>query len=127
MPRERPGGGIRPGGGTRGDRVASLLDSLREAGEQEQVTALVERAAHITSGNFFSFGNLFGNLSGIPRLLDSLRKAGAQDQVTALADRLPGEGLFHLFCAQGNHQTLYRFGRNPDGSPARPWGWEDLD
>jgi hypothetical protein len=28
---------------------------------------------------------------------------------------------------RGNRQALYRFGRNPDGSPAEPWGWEDLD
>jgi uncharacterized protein YidB (DUF937 family) len=107
-------------------RVPGLLDSLRATGEQEQVTALVERAAHITSGNIWTtFGNFF--FLRIPRLLDSLRKADAQDQVTALADRLPGEGLFHLFYSQGNHQALYRFGRNPDGSPARPWGWEDLN
>jgi uncharacterized protein YidB (DUF937 family) len=104
-------------------RAASLLDSLRETGEQDQVTALVERAARITSGNV----SIFGRFSGIARLLDSLRKAGAPDQATALADRLPGEGLFRLFCAQGNQQALYRFGRNPDGSPAAPWGWEDLE
>jgi uncharacterized protein YidB (DUF937 family) len=104
-------------------RVPSLLDSLRETGEHDQVTALIERAAHITSGGFFDFLRVLG----ITRLLDALRKAGSQDQVTALADRLPGEGLFRLFYAEGNHQALYRFGRNPDGSPARPWGWEDLD
>jgi hypothetical protein len=50
-----------------------------------------------------------------------------RDQVTLLVDRLPAEGRFDLFCAQGNHQALYRFGRNPDGSPAEPWDWENLD
>ena len=104
-------------------RATSLLDSLRETGEQDQVTALVERAAHTTRGSIWGF---FRSV-GIRRLLDSLRKAGAQNQVTALANRLPGEGLFRLFRSQGNHRALYRFGRNPDGSPAKPWGWEDLD
>jgi uncharacterized protein YidB (DUF937 family) len=108
-------------------RVASLLDSLREAGAQDQVATLLARdpAAHVSLGHFFSFTK-FGS-SGITSLLDSLRDAGAQGQVSALTDRLPGEGLFYLFYAQGNNQTQYRFGRNPDGTPAEPWGWEDLD
>ena len=60
-------------------------------------------------------------------LLGRLREADAQDQAATLTERLPGEGLFDLFCAHGNHKALYRFGRNPDGSPAELWGWEDLD
>jgi hypothetical protein len=40
---------------------------------------------------------------------------------------LPAEGLFHLFREQANHQVLYRFGREPDGTPAPSWGWEDLN
>jgi len=51
---------------------------------------------------------------------------GAQDQITLLVERLSGEGLFDLSCVQGNHQALYWFDRNPDASPAEPWGWEDL-
>ena len=99
--------------------VASLLHSLREAGAQDQVTALLHRdpAAHVA----------LGDARGVAILLDSLWKEGAQDQVTLLVDRLPAEGLFDLFCAQGNHQALHRFGRNPDGSPAEPWDWENLD
>lgn len=60
-------------------------------------------------------------------LLRRLQEVGAPDQATRLADRLPGEGQFDVFCAQGNNQALYRFGRDPDGSPARPWGWDDLN
>jgi uncharacterized protein YidB (DUF937 family) len=100
--------------------VADLLGRLRAAGAQDQVTALLARdpAAHVALDNPFG-------VAGI--LLGSLREAGAEEQVTLLVNRLPGEGLFDLFRAQGNHQALYRFGRNPDGSPAEPWDWEDLD
>ena len=63
----------------------------------------------------------------VARLLDSLREAGAEEQATALADRLPGAGMFELFREQEGRQDRFRFGREADGSPAGPWGWEDLD
>ena len=63
----------------------------------------------------------------VPHLLVSLREAGAQDQATALADRLPEAGLFELFGKQEDRHDRFRFGRRADGSPAGPWGWEDLD
>ena len=99
--------------------VAVLLGWLREADAQDQVTALLARtpAAQVALDDPYAVADL----------LDALREAGAQDQVMLLIDRLPGEGSFGLFCRQGNNQALYRFGLNPDGSPAEPWGWEDLD
>jgi len=98
--------------------VASLLDSLREAGAQDQAAALARRAAaHVALDNTY----------GVPGLLDSLREAGAQDQAAALAGRLPGAGMFELFLEQEDRQDRFRFGREADGSPAGPWGWEDLD
>ena len=106
--------------------VAELLDGLREAGAQDQVTALAERAAHVALAERAARVALY-DPGAVAWLLRSLREAGAEEQVTLLVDRLPGEGLFDLFCAQGNHQALYRFGRNPDGSPAGPWDWEDLN
>jgi hypothetical protein len=60
-------------------------------------------------------------------LLASLRNAGAEQQAAALAERLPGAGLFGLFREQESRQDRFRFGRQADGSPAGPWGWEDLD
>ena len=99
--------------------VAGLLDSLREAGAQDQVTALLRRdpAAHAA----------LDDPDAVAELLDSLREAGAQDQVTALVDRLPAAGMFELFREQEDRQDQFRFGREADGSPAEPWGWEDLD
>jgi uncharacterized protein YidB (DUF937 family) len=99
-------------------RVAILLDSLREAAG-EQAAALLRRdpAACVALDNPYS----------VASLLDSLREAGAREQAAALADRLPGAGLFNLFREQESRQDRFRFGREADGSPAEPWGWEDLD
>jgi hypothetical protein len=63
----------------------------------------------------------------VARLLHRLRAAGAEQQATTPAERLPEVGLFELFRKQESHQDRFRFGREADGSPAGPWGWEDLD
>jgi hypothetical protein len=60
-------------------------------------------------------------------LLYMLREVGAEEQAAALAARLPGAGMFELFREQEDRQDRFRFGREVDGSPAGPWGWEDLD
>ena len=62
--------------------VAFLLDRLREAGAQDQVTALLARdpAAHAA----------LEDPAAVASLLLGLREAGAQDQVTALAARAAG-------------------------------------
>ena len=99
-------------------RVADLLGALREAGAQDQFTALADRAAGHAA---------LDKPRGAADLLSALREAGAHEQVTLLTDRLPSEGSFDLFCAQGNNQALYRFGRDPGGKPARSWGWDDLN
>jgi hypothetical protein len=98
--------------------VAALLYSLRAEGAWEQAAALAQRAADHVS---------FDNPYAVPRLLDSLREAGARDQAAALAGRLPGAGMFELFREQEERRDRFRFGREVDGSPAGPWGWEDLD
>ena len=97
--------------------VAWLLRSLPTGGGQ--VTALLHRdpAAHAS----------LDNSDDVARLLDSLRKVGAPEQVTALVDRLPGAGMFELFRQQRDPQDQFRFGREADGSPAKPWDWGDLD
>ena len=98
--------------------VVTLLDSLQRVGSEQQVTAVADRAATHAS---------LGRPGGVARLLDALRQAGAEQQAAALADRLPGSGLFELFREQESRQDQFRFGREADGSPAEPWGWEDLD
>jgi len=98
--------------------VAELLGRLREAGAEQQATALAERAAAYVS---------LDDPGAVAELLGMLREAGAEQQANVLADRLPGAGMFELFREQPGRQDRFRFGREADGSPARAWGWEDLN
>ena len=106
--------------------MARLLSRLRAAGAQEQVTALLARdpAAGVSLDDPFGERDAAG---GVDRLLGSLRAAGADEQATALTDRLPGAGMFRIFREQRDPQDQFRFGREADGSPAKPWDWGDLD
>ncbi|MEU6277637.1 hypothetical protein ABZ871_35330 [Streptomyces populi] len=99
--------------------VARLLQTLRVAGADEQVTALLARdpATHAT----------LDDPVAVAGLLHTLREAGAAQQVTALAERLPAAGLFDLFLSLGENREQFRLGREPDGSAAPSWTWEDLD
>jgi uncharacterized protein YidB (DUF937 family) len=99
--------------------VADLLDVLRAAGPAEQAAALLARdpAAHAP----------LDDPSGVAHLLDRLRAAGAEEQAAALAARLPAIGMFGLFLQQEGHADQFQFGREPDGTPAAPWDWDDLD
>jgi hypothetical protein len=99
--------------------VARLLDSLRKAGAHDQAAALLARdpAAHAD----------LGPPGGVAMLLDSLREAGAHEQAAAFVGRLSAVGMFRLFLEQKGLADQFRFGREADGTPAAPWGWEDLD
>ena len=99
--------------------MALLLDSLREVGAHQQAAALLARdpAAHVVLGDPGSVAMLLGNL----------QRAGAHQQAAVLTDRLPSVGMFELFLKQKGPADHFRFGREADGTPATPWGWEDLD
>ena len=105
--------------------VAALLKILLKAGAHDQVTTLLRRdpAARVSLDD--------PRPSGWPpplkSLLESLQEAGAHEQAAALAERLPGAGMFRLFRHQEDHRSRFRFGREPDGRPAEPWDWDDLD
>ena len=98
--------------------MAFLLDRLRKAGAHEQAAALAARAAAHAP---------LDNPRGVASLLGRLREAGAHEQAAALAARLPAAGMFGLFLEQEGPADQFRFGREADGTPATPWGWEDLD
>ena len=87
----------------------------REAGVGEQAGALAARAAA---------GVSLDNPGAVAVLLDSLREAGEEEQVRVLVPRLPAAGMFDLFQQAAGRQ--FRFGYEPDASPAASWGWEDL-
>jgi transcriptional regulator with XRE-family HTH domain len=100
--------------------LARLLNELRQAGAHDQVAALLRRdpAARVALDRYGG--------EGVSHLLTELRLAGGDEQAARLTERLPAAGLFELFMRQGG-QDRFRFGREPDGSPAPSWGWDDLD
>jgi hypothetical protein len=71
--------------------------------------------------------NALSNSGRVAFLLSRLRAAGADEQAGALAARLPADGMFELFLEQEGRADQFRFGREPDGTPAAPWDWDDLD
>lgn len=97
--------------------VPWLLDQLRKAGADEQVAVLAGRAAAHAPLN---------DPAGVASLLDQLREVEAHEQVAALAERLPAVGRFDEFPDLVKRRERFRFGREPDGSPAESWGWDDL-
>jgi len=67
------------------------------------------------------------NPRGVAGLLEGLREAGAGEQAAALAARLPTAGMFGMFLEQDGREDQFRFGQEPDGTPAAPWDWDGLD
>jgi hypothetical protein len=98
--------------------VASLLSSLREAGAHGQAAALAARAAAHTPLDY---------PADVAGLVVRLREAGEHEQAAVLAARLSAAGMFVLGLEQQDTADKFRFGREADGTPAAPWGWEDLD
>jgi hypothetical protein len=64
---------------------------------------------------------------GVAALLGGLRAADAGEQAAAPAARRPAAGGFGLLLEQEGRADQFRFGREPDGTPAAPWDWDDLD
>ena len=97
--------------------VAELLGALGEAGASDAVTTLLARdpAAHAS----------LDNPQAVAELLRALRTAGTSDAVNALASRAANAGMFDLFLeVRPDEAASYRFGREPGGSPSRPWKWQ---
>ncbi|MFF6815172.1 hypothetical protein ACFZAG_35600 [Streptomyces sp. NPDC012403] len=99
--------------------VAGLFDVLRRAGAEEQIAALLARdpAAHVA----------VYNPDAVTSLLGALRETGAEEQAAVLAARLPAAGHFGWFLGISDHRIRFRFGREPDGSAAPSWAWDDLE
>jgi hypothetical protein len=96
--------------------LITLLDKLDELGFADAVATLTERIA----------GEVQISDTTIAEVLESMRRTGAADQVALLSERLPAAGLFQLFLLTRGRKTEFRYGSNPDLTPARPWKWDDL-
>ncbi|WP_221640309.1 hypothetical protein [Actinoallomurus bryophytorum] len=100
--------------------VATLVEFLHEMGTGPQFERLAGRiAAGLALDDPYSGGSL-------REVLTALREAGADRQADALVERLPGGGQFELFVEQTGTGDLFRYGRDPGGTSAGPWSWDDL-
>ncbi|KUN58924.1 hypothetical protein AQJ46_42385 [Streptomyces canus] len=98
--------------------AARLLKALERAGAHQQAAVLAERAAAHAS---------LEAMWAVALLQRELLKTGARKQSAALVERLTAAGRFEVFIASGDRRERYRFGREPDGTPAPRWTWEDLE
>ena len=96
-------------------KVADLLRALNAAGAEAQASSLAARAA--TDTVFW----ILWTPGGLP---EAMREIGAGDQADLFEERILDEGEFKDYNRDG--MTRYHFGREPDGTPAEPWGWDDL-
>jgi hypothetical protein len=96
-------------------KVADLLRALSAAGAKAQVSSLATRAATET---------VFRILWTPGGLLKAMREMGAEAQADLFEKRILDKGEFQDH--NRDSMTRYRFGREPDGTPAEPWGWDDL-
>jgi hypothetical protein len=100
------------------DALAELLKELHTVGADNQVAALANRAVTETA---------FTNPREAETLLQALRSVDARPQAGLYAERLPAQGHFAIFLQHDHHpEKRLRFGREPDGRPAPPWGWDDI-
>ncbi|MFJ1460918.1 hypothetical protein [Nocardia sp. N2S4-5] len=97
--------------------AATLLDSLRKLNLTEQATTIAERAITKAANAY----------AGASELVDSLRILGLTEQAAAFIQRLPAAAMFTQFRECSENPGAFRFGREPDGSPAGAWSWSDLD
>ncbi|MFF8177757.1 hypothetical protein [Streptomyces chartreusis] len=138
---------------TKPEAVTSLLQALWEVGAEEQVTTLTERAVpQVALDNAYAVGRLLQvlrevradvqitalaeraakgvaltNPDAVTWLLRVLRRAGADQYSTTLAERLPAAGHCDTFFHLEKNREQFRLGREPDGSAAPSWTWNDLD
>ena len=101
--------------------AAALLAGLRAAGEHEAALALLDRDPARQAR--------LDRPRDVARLLAALRAAGAGETAGILARRAAGAGMFGVFLAHHSTGTgtgeavSYRYGCEPDLTPASPWRW----
>jgi len=98
--------------------AAALLEEPLAAGADNAAQALLarDRAAHAS----------LDNPVGVDLMLIGLRMAGAEDAVRVLANRAANAGMFYArLRTYPDEAASYRYGREPDGTPAQPWRWQE--
>ncbi|MGW1728410.1 helix-turn-helix domain-containing protein [Streptomyces sp. NPDC002306] len=94
--------------------AADLLNALHTTGAEEQASVLATRYAHSAGAAQLP------TVSPVSRPEERRRPWSAQPQ--------PSVPFAPPAAKHGSYPSeQFRFGREPDGSPASPWSWDDLD
>lgn len=92
-----------------------LLEVLYKLGATRHVEAFLAR---------FDAEDLDHDLDGILR---ALRVMGEEERAAKVLEALPALGHFRQFLEETGQEHRYEYGLEPDGRPAEPWTWDDLD
>ena len=93
--------------------VGHLLDALHHAGASSDVTILADRAAEHAS---------LDDLGDVMDLMNALGHVGARSAVSTLAARADAAGIPRFVL---NWSARPWPGREPDGTSAPPWNWQE--
>ncbi|WP_157119626.1 hypothetical protein [Nocardia xishanensis] len=100
--------------------VNALVMLLRDMGAAQDAANLAHRAApEVQIGT----GRGMISMSILPSAPGEI---GTGDELTDLVQLMPAARMFERFLEAGDHRERFQFGREPDGSPAAPWSWNDL-
>ncbi|MGW2374690.1 hypothetical protein [Kitasatospora sp. NPDC001683] len=100
------------------DDPYALIELLWEVPAKEQIATPAARAADRV---------VLDDPDAVTELLNTLQWIDAHEQAAALVARLPAAGMIDQFMEFGDNRSRFRFGREPDGSAAPPWTWDDLE
>ncbi|MFD7846695.1 hypothetical protein ACFV4K_27625 [Nocardia sp. NPDC059764] len=98
------------------EAIARIVQGLRHVGAIDAATAVAERAASELRLDVLAL---------TAKLLDELASMPGRGPWERLRRRLPAGGQFDLWVSDVPGDE-FRFGREPDGTPATAWAWEDL-
>ncbi|MEV6641104.1 hypothetical protein [Amycolatopsis sp. NPDC051371] len=99
------------------ETAASLVYELNDIGAADLVRKVVARVDRLPLGKLGRYS---------PSLVRALETVEAVEERAALMNLFPAVGAFSWFKQWDDHADRFRFGREPDGRPTSPWGWDDL-
>jgi hypothetical protein len=115
------------------DGLVALLRVLRSMNAAEAIAVLMARnpVAHVDLAEDESLSEAMRDEYPVEKDIANLRhefqQVGAEAAASALVTRCADAGMFCWFRDTGWAEIrCCPSGREPDGSPSSPWGWEDL-
>ncbi|MEU6587496.1 helix-turn-helix transcriptional regulator [Nocardia sp. NPDC046763] len=99
-------------------QVRALLEQYRIIGANSHIDALLHRVT--------TEAVPYSRFRQADQLYEWLAFNGNLDHIDAIVRHLTAAGQFDKYLHFSGMHEKYRFGRDPDGTPAEPWCWTDL-